>query len=209
MSGMSSERHSGTRRMGLILGLQSITDRCALLQEMDDTTWGADLGAMRRIAAEEGFVGVHAHRFADMHAHPGAPERHEILWHPDGVILCADTWDGSHINSATLWFNLEVDAEAMDRPSLPFSHGRVVEHAGGHLWIGHAGADEGLRFQMAALRALGRLRWPWVARPEGFTLLDRSEIAGANRPEHPDERFMCEMRARTSPILTAAWGAPA
>lgn len=207
LSGMPSDRHNGTRRMSVLLGLRGITDRRALLQELDDTIWGGAISELRRIAREEGFVACHAHQFADGGIGGNDAEQHEILWHPDGVLLTADTWGGAHTNQATLWFNLEVAEDAMDRPGLPHSDGRVVETNGAHLWIGHAGADEGLRFQMASLRALGELQWPWVARPAGFHLLDRVEADAAENPTAgtPSADFICEARAGTCDILRSAW----
>lgn len=208
-TGHPFQGHTDTRHRAVLLGLSGVRDRRALLQELDDTTWGGTVGTFERIAAEEGFVPCNRHRFCDGALTADHPEYHQILWHPDGVIITADTWGATAINQATLWFNLAVDADAMDRPLLRHSDGAVVETATTHLWAGRAGADEGLRFQMASLRALGDLMWPWARRPKGFHLLNRVEAEGDQRPGTPDVAFMNEARAATSPILSTAWNAPA
>lgn len=131
--------------------------------EIDDTHYNIPFEEALWIFADEGFQVVHQRSF---HSDYGDQERYLVLWNPEGILATAESYGGERLNSAKIYYNLELP----DRES----YGKVVSSGHFHLpsydadrfvLVGDHDVREGLRHKLNSLRGAGKFLPQWIERP--------------------------------------------
>lgn len=211
-TGLSYKEDPFTQALGMAGHMDLSGRKRQAMKAVGDSHYGMGYVAFLSLATLEGFMEVHQHEFKNR---DGRPEIYTVLWHPVGILLTAESFNGwsegrpPTVNTAEITFNAKMPVGTwLDRCST-FS----IRYDEKHLWThAHRDVREGFRLALADLRSKVEFITPWEADWDTawITMLDRSEaeaVYGSDRGETFQE-FNAKMalkrrlnieRARTFP----------
>lgn len=152
------ELNSPATGLGFLLAQEHGALKENLLTQRGDTTLVNDLDRYVGIIEANGFTKVLSLPFRGY-------DRDETLFvyaHSDGLLLRFDTYDGTRVNGANVYYNW--------RPSRTEYHWQIISSGSFSfsdptVWTGYHDAREALLFKLSELRAHGSFVSPWVQRP--------------------------------------------
>lgn len=162
-TGKSYKEDNHTTALGILLGMDHNMRLRSALEDNDDTHYGIPFADVIRIFRSEGFEVV-AHR--PFTSRDGEVEAFIILWNPAGILATMESYDGRTLNSAKIYYNLEVPNG--ETYSNVVSSGCLYTPAydeGLYILVGYHDVREGLRHKLGRLRAAGTFLPNWVERP--------------------------------------------
>jgi hypothetical protein len=160
----------------------------------DDTFYAMDYADAKRVFAEEGFETVAQRDFTSA---SNVGETQILLWHPDGILGVLESYSGTWVNQAQIFYNIDFPPST-DRWKVTGSghqHGPTLLD-GHYLWVGSHDVRDRLRDKLADLRSAGTFHKQWAARPhlwlvayidarrERYDYKDLNEAAIATLPEN-------------------------
>lgn len=160
ITGKSYKKDESTVALGLLIQFDASAERAKLMDQLGDSKFSEPLSSYMEIIAAEGFKVVYR-------ANVGCKEEgHEgddliIAWHPDGILLCFDTYRKS-VNGGKFYYNWKrTDGKAA------WEYDHVTSSGGmkGDVWVGDHDCREAIRFNISQLRAHGKFLNPWVSKP--------------------------------------------
>ncbi len=149
-----------TAFLGLVLTQQKGQLMRGLMAMQDDIAFGATSWKdCKRIIASEGFQIVLSETFQGT-SDETKNEEFIIAWHPDGILIRAESYGGHSMNSGTMHYNIQGDADALFRvrSSGGFTHYREGEPA---IMEGSHDIREAFRHNLAKLRSAGQFMPVW------------------------------------------------
>ena len=159
LTGKSYKEDEGTQWLGfgIMQEKRKIVDR--ELTERGDTVFQNYLDRYQRIITEYGFE--LALEIPFIAKYDGAEERFFVYWHPYGLLLHFDTYEGKRVNGGKVqycWKPADPDARETWR----------LTSSGGYydgVWVGNHDCREALIFNLENLRANGEFVNPWPRLP--------------------------------------------
>jgi hypothetical protein len=165
LTGKSYKEDDQAMRLGVALAFTHGAAKREALQATRDTHHGTALQEYLEIVHEEGFRECLALPFKGTGWGDSCDETFYVFWHPDGVLLKFDTFNGDRVNGGDFLYN-----RVPNKPGWP-SH-QIISSGGFYelpdktmVWIGGHDCREALRLNLRGLRENGRLLSPWVKRP--------------------------------------------
>lgn len=170
ITGRSYKEDADTQSLGFALHMMGTQAKRKALAEAKDTHYGVTFDETVAIYMEEGFQVVHRRDFAGRtySSDEEAPqERYWILWHPEGILATAESYQGTSLNMSKIYYNVEFPMDLANRYGYTSSgHAeRALYDQGRYVWIGDHDVREGLRHTLSRLREVGTFQPKWVERP--------------------------------------------
>lgn len=192
MTGQSYKEDEATTWLGMAIGMSNADRKNAELRDRDDTLLSNDYDRYARIVGEMGFSKVLEVPFTSRYSEP---ERLEIWWHEDGLLLSFDTYRTEHVNGGKVYYNW--------RPNPDTERWRYT--SSGHMrpdgvWVGDHDCREALRHNLGRLRSGGSFLVPWVERP-WLWLLHHGETDLAPEPWKDRDAYYNRARAERVALL--------
>lgn len=154
--------------LALILATEHSYIKNQMLDVLDDTKHGDDWTRYLRIVQDLGFMNVLQLPFQGQGlSNKPNSEMFNIWAHPDGMLLCCDTFCTTMLNSAHVYYNwlpLQDDAEGNWQV---LSSGHWYQHDLNQdlVWVGDHDAREALRYKITNLRNKGNFLSKWKKQP--------------------------------------------
>jgi hypothetical protein len=164
ITGKSCKDDKDTVALGFLMHVSATRHKQELLKEADDTCLSNETVNYLRIVQEEGFIRVLHENFMGNET----METFFVYWHPEGILLCFDTYGGVNINGGNFYYNWLPSGKIEDVPWRITSSGGYTEfdiNGKCWVWIGHHDCREALRFHIRQLRQHGTFLNPWVKQP--------------------------------------------
>lgn len=146
-----------TAALGFAINYKKAKQLQGLLMLQDDTHFRTEWKDFLRIAKSEGFEIVHTEKF-DGQYNDTKGEQFIIGWHPDGILLCAETHMKNHVNRAEIYYYL-------DGESRPDCTGGGPSGKEGDKWEISKDVREGLRHHLNSSRGKGKFLPQWPKQP--------------------------------------------
>jgi len=176
LSGKSYKDDPDTLHVGMALAMLHGAHKETVLRESGDSYMNMQFDDAVELFAALGFTEVYRETFVGRRV----DETYLILWHPEGLLATCESFDGTHRNSAKVYYNYRPNDEYPDWGLT--SSGRM--HGG--VWVGDHDAREGIRHNLDAMRAAGRFVSVWSERPF-LWLLNYTETDGESDHEALNE----------------------
>ena len=175
-----------------------------ILLERKDTTMSCSLDYYLEVIEENGFERVLEIPF---NSRWGNVETYYIYWHPDGLLLSFDTFNGNHVNGGKVFYNWETTKrEHNHRITSSYSPIEYRNEDGDFYWCiaGDHDCREALIHNMNQLRANGNFLKVWRKSPFMWLLhfgdtedknYDYKKINAeriAMLPQHVQDAIKCE-----------------
>lgn len=157
-TGISYKHSEVVTMIGMAIGMEHNQKKDALLFLNDDTRFRQTFVEFCECVERMGFTKVSAERFIGS---GGRAEDYLIFWHPDGVLLTAESYGPDAVNSSKAYFNYCGPREALDR----CSNGWICDINGERVWDASYDAREGLRHVLDKCRAQGKILPKWRKSP--------------------------------------------
>lgn len=154
ITGESYKTHDETMRLGLGLAMVHNERKAETLRQARDSHYGMTFADFRALLSELGFEEVLVETFQGREC----PETFVIAWCPEGILAVCESYSGVRLNTANVLYNYR---HPDGYPGGLTSSGHMRDD----LWIGDHDAREGVRHNLAALRAAGEFVTPWQERP--------------------------------------------
>lgn len=161
-------RGSDAIGLGMLMAMQHGDTKRKVLEANDDTLFSNTVERYVRIVKELGFEQVLTAPFTGHTVN----EMFYIFAHRDGMILCFDTYMGSDVNGAHLYYNLEFTNIDHGNHCSVISSGSWVEYEVDRdsrtvsgVWSGHHDAREGLKHTIAKIRKNCKILTKWKDDP--------------------------------------------
>jgi len=150
---------------GFILGhaISVNLQKKAALDAVNDTTYSMNVDRYIGIVVEEGFDPCLADTFYSQSSEQ--METYYVFWHPDGILLAFDSWNGK-VNGGSFYYNWKPKDQ--DDPCSSWkilSSGSWEEFDDEWIWSGNHDCREALRLHLRELRQEGEFVCPWKIKP--------------------------------------------
>jgi len=193
LTGVSYKEDEGTQWLGfgIMQEKNKIVER--ELKERGDTVFSNDLDRYQQIITDYGFELALEVPFTAQY--DNAEERMFIYWHPYGLLLKFDTYQGVRVNGGKVQYCWKpADPDARETWKLTSSGGYY-----GGVWVGDHDCREALIFNLENLRTHGEFVNPWPSLPfmwllhHGDTKVENYDYVGITSerismlPEHVRE----------------------
>lgn len=157
ITGKSYKDDKETAALGLLLAMAHNESKKRLLSESCDTYMGQPIDKYLAVVRDIGFKDGVEQSF------PGSSDRcvekYFLMWHPDGILLSFDTYNGDLVNGGSVYYNWAPDVDDWFKYT---SSGRGDTIGGRFVWFGYHDAREALKYNLQVLRDHGRFLNPWV-----------------------------------------------
>jgi len=153
LAGTSYKESDAVTWLGLGLMQEKNKRLNAILSERKDSLFSNTLTYYEMVIAEEGFVKVLELPIV------GTEDTFFIYWHPDGILLKFDSYNGRSVNGGNFYYNWKPNENA-DWSVLSSHSGRVDG-----IIAGDHDCREAIRYHIQRLREEGTFLNPWVKRP--------------------------------------------
>jgi hypothetical protein len=155
--------------LGFLLHMGNSLRKHDMLKRSGDTYFSMTDGEFVQVANSIGFVIAHAEPFDNN----GHSETLIVMYHPEGVLLKMDTYQGN-VNGANFYYNWEPhDKKIVGSPDAPkltssgtwFPSPQDIKEGRGTeddwIWAGDWDAREGLKYNFGNLLKYGKFLKPW------------------------------------------------
>lgn len=155
LTGRSYKEDDATSWLGMGLMMQNNDHKERLLRENRDSFFRMTFAELLALYADLGFEEVYREWFTGS----GGEETYVILWHPDGLLAHAESYNGTSMNSTKVLYNYQHKDVYF---GWPLKSSGSYE---GDVWIGDHDAREGIRHSLDAMRDEGEFLPVWIKRP--------------------------------------------
>lgn len=163
LTGESYKESKRTESLGFALHVDASEQQEAILSFAGDLYWGMPFDRFLLSVHKGGFEEVLNLPFEGEHKDRTSSETFKVFWHPDGLLLVCDSYEGlleeQVINKGDVYYNWEPNP---DTP--PFQYTATGGFTEDGIWIGNHHYIAML-YRMQNLRKHGEFVLPWVKRP--------------------------------------------
>lgn len=156
LTGQSYKTDKLTESLGLIMHITHGQHKQAMLQAAGDTHMSMQFTDLLVMVEAEGFERLHTINFDGNVFYPNEPERPEefiIFWHPDGILLTAESYD-TRVNNVKIYFNAILSDDLNWRYGMS---GHYAKRGDKTIAVGYIDVREGFRHTLNGLREHGFL----------------------------------------------------